>query len=84
MKKAISETQTQCLCAAMQYGALVRYVGGFWSYDGVKRDHNGNPVYFFGASTVDGLVKRGRLEYTTWQEGRKGKFPIGAKIKEPS
>lgn len=61
-------------------GALVRYVGGYWARAGAERDHNGVPVDHAGTATVEALVRRGRLKYTEWKEGRGGKFPVRAEV----
>jgi hypothetical protein len=56
-------------------GALVRWPGGFW----YAVDQQGSG-YSFGTPTVQALVSRGVAEYTEWQEGRNGKFPIRADV----
>lgn len=78
----ISATMAACLAMASERGKLVRYVGGYWSFAKAPRDHNGHPTEYFGTSTVDGLVKRKRLAYCEYQPGRKGEFPIAAKLVE--
>jgi hypothetical protein len=65
-------------------GRLVRYVGGYWSFENAPKTWRGNPVEYAGSNTIDALVRRGRLEYTEWKEGRKFRFPIAVKIKEPT
>ncbi|MDF2434757.1 MAG: hypothetical protein JWP44_4388 [Mucilaginibacter sp.] len=56
-------------------GSVYRHPGGHWrrskTWDGDS----------FGASSVEALVKRGVAEYTDWQEGRNGRFPIRATLK---
>ncbi len=82
MKTEISAPMAICLAMAHDHGGkLVRYIGGYWSWEHApKHQHNGNPVEYAGTSTVEGLVKRGRLKYTEWKEGRGGKFPIAAEL----
>ena len=55
---------------------LIRYPGGFWADDGWKHDD-----VWFNTSTIEALVKRGLIEYTTWKEGKRGgSFPIECKL----
>lgn len=65
--------------AASHGGYLIRYPGGYWTYQGVKR-WSGIPEWCVGTTTVEALVKRGALEYVGWQQGRRGKFPTKAAI----
>jgi hypothetical protein len=74
-KDWITDNMVACIAYADRLGALTRHPGGYW----------GAPKYerygvWFSTSTVDALVKRGRLIYTAWKDGRKGRFPIEAKI----
>lgn len=55
-------------------GEIHRHPGGFWR---AKDTWNGDS---FGTSTIEALVARGLLQYSQWQEGRNGRFPIAAKI----
>lgn len=55
-------------------GSIDRHPGGFWRCEPLGG-------YSFGTSTIEGLVKRGIAEYTQWQEGRSGRFPIRATLK---
>ncbi len=64
-----------------QHGAIERYQGGYWNRPGCKN-------YFeysadcFSPSTIDGMAKRGVIEYTEWKVGSGGnRFPIEAKLK---
>lgn len=57
---------------------LVRFPGGYWAAEG-WHSYNGA---FFGTSTVQALVTREVAEYTAWKDGRSGKFPIEATLKE--
>lgn len=80
-KDEITATMAIGLALAMENGGrLVRYVGGYWAAERAPRNHNGIPIDHVGTPTVEGLVKRGRLEYTEWKEGRGGKFPIVAEF----
>lgn len=60
-------------------GKLERYPGGYW------REPNWQPGAYvygqevsqsFGTSTVEGIVRRGRGQYTLWKDGKNGKFPV--------
>jgi hypothetical protein len=61
-------------------GKIVRHQGGYWTQPGaVHRGIIGNPFdWWLGTPTVEGLVRRGELEYTEWRDGSKGRFPIAA------
>ena len=59
-------------------GCIYRHPGGYWGSANFKLYES------FGTSTVEGLVRRGVAEYTEWQEGRNGRFPIRATLKEKS
>jgi hypothetical protein len=77
MKTKISPEMKRCLdwietCG----GTITRYPGGFWYPDG-----DGRPS--FGTTTIEALVKRGKLEYCDWKESHGRKFPIKAKVANP-
>lgn len=61
---------------------LVRYPGGFW----YKADQPWSEYRWksFGATTVEGLVRRGAAEYSEWRtDGRSGhKFPVRVTMKD--
>lgn len=60
-------------------GKIVRHQGGYWTAPGPVSWNGGRPEgWYLGTSTVDGLVRRGELEYTEHREGRGGRFPIAA------
>ncbi len=62
---------------------LVRLPGGFWTHVGAK--WNGSaPEWYAGTTTIEALVKRGRMTYSAWQERRKnrGRFPVEASVTE--
>jgi hypothetical protein len=61
-------------------GTFWRHPGGYWGSERFY-DHHG---VWFGTSTIEALVKRGVAEYSAWQEGRNGRFPIQAKLKDQS
>ncbi len=82
MKKGeITPTMQKAVEFIRQHGSIVRYQGGYWNRPGCAN-------YFeysagsFGTATVDGLAIRGVIEYTEWKDGRNGRFPIAAKLKE--
>ena len=56
-----------------QGGELKRYPGGYWAGEEWKSE-------YFGTNTVHGLVLRGAAEYSEWQDGRNGRFPIRIKL----
>lgn len=81
MGKEISATMAIGLGYAHDHGGkLIRYVGGYWSWEGVSRNHNGAPVEYVGTPTIEALVSRGRMKYTEWKAGRNGRFPIAVEI----
>lgn len=62
-------------------GHLIRYPGGFWMRPDLEvGNHTWLQDTWFGTTTIQALVARGELEYTKWQEGRNGRFPIEASI----
>lgn len=72
----LSKTMLECLKSCRGWGGSIhRHPGGYWGASAFKLHES------FGTSTIEGLVKRGELEYTEWQEGRNGRFPIRATIK---
>lgn len=67
--------------AAKFGGKLIRMPGGFWTHEGCKIESGTNmPMWHVGTSTVVALVSRNKLEYSAWQPGRKGPFPIEARL----
>jgi hypothetical protein len=72
----LSKTMLECLKSCRGWGGTIhRHPGGYWGASAFKLYES------FGTSTVEGLVKRGELEYVKWREGRSGRFPIAATIK---
>ena len=70
MAEQFSPTMRAAIDLALEHGngipadaVLIRFPGGFWSYRG-WRLHEGK---WFGATTIEALVKRGAGEYTKWQ-----------------
>lgn len=81
MQPELSATMAACLAAAYEHGGrLVHFVGGYWSWPDCPRDHNGVPVEHFGTSTVQGLIRRERLAYSQWRDGRHQRFPVEATV----
>lgn len=73
----ISATMAAALAMAHEHGGtLTRYQGGFWSWSGAPRDHNGIPVEWFNTSTIEALVKRRRLQYSEYKQGHRHRFPV--------
>ena len=79
--KPLSLTMQSALAHACNHGAkLIRFPGGFWAAEGWVL-HQGR---WFGTSTVEALVARGRMEYTKWQAGKRGRFPVEASVAQIS
>lgn len=77
-KLQVSRSMQQCIDSMKTHGnSIERFPGGFWRCE----PHGG---YSFGTSTVEALITRGIAEYTKWQEGRNGSFPIKATLKADS
>jgi len=77
MKANTEITATMVLCLDFiqrkNKGIIIRHQGGYWSSANFQLGHS------FGTSTIEGLVKRGRLRYTHWKESAGGRrFPIQA------
>ena len=73
----ISATMAAALALAMEHGGkLSRHSGGYWSYAGWR---HGNGEYF-GTTTIESLVARGRLRYSQWRDGRSGQFPVEVEV----
>ena len=81
----LTPTMKNVLATAMRHGGtLERHQGGYWSYQGCRLyPHNGAPEWYASTPTVEALVKRGEMEYSKWQVGKKGKFPIEADVVGP-
>lgn len=74
----LSKTMRECVeRMRANDGSIDRHPGGFW-----RSAPTGG--YWFGTSTVEALVARGVAEYTLWQDGRSGRFPIRAVLKSSS
>ena len=70
----LTSVMRQCVAGMRQYNNMIdRYPGGFW-----RCGSTGGLT--FGTSTVEALVGRGIAEYTEWRDGRKGRFPIRARL----
>lgn len=77
MSKPITATMAACMAYAHEHGGTIhRYEGGRWAKPGWS--WNGEK---FNASTVQGLVDRGEMEYSEWKQGKRSRFPIKATIK---
>lgn len=75
----LSSTMAAAMQHAEEHGCLVRQPGGAWVAPKDADDWSWGRVRF-GASTVNGLVKRGLLLYVEHKIGRSGRFPIRAAI----
>lgn len=60
---------------------LVRLPGGYWTHAGAKMNGS-SPEWWCGTTTIEALVKRGKLTYSAWQERRnnRGRFPVEASV----
>lgn len=82
---ALTGTMRAAVVFAHQRGdELVRFPGGFWSHAGWRQsegvaDFRVRDDRWFGASTVQALVKRGAMEYTE-HAGSASKFPVRARL----
>lgn len=78
MTTKITATMAAALAMAHEHGGkLVRHAGGYWTWEGCPRDC-GRFLDWVGTPTVEGLVKRGRLEYSEFRDGSHGRFPVAA------
>ena len=74
----LSETMQTCVNWMLMHGdSIHRHPGGFWW----EQDPASNYRSGFGTATVHALVSRGVAQYTEWQDGRNGRFPIKATLK---
>ena len=84
MKSAETEKLSPTMLSALDYAKahgnkIHRFPGGFWAANGWG-GANSDP-FWYGASTIEALVKRGKMEYTVWQNrSGGGKFPIEATV----
>ena len=74
---ALTPTMSDCLKYARDHGPLRRlrkkWETEFWCAEG-------RPVPRFHSSTLLGLVNRGLMEWTEWDEGRR--FPVVVRVRE--
>lgn len=76
-ERALSKTMEDAFAAMTEAGSLERLPGGFWSAPGCPRhSHNGVPIVYWGASTINALVDRGVAKFANFKEGRNFRFPI--------
>ena len=77
MESELSATMQKALAFAKRNnGVLTRHPGGFWAHENLN-PHGEN----YGTPTIEGLVKRGKMTYTKWQErDPRPAFPIEATI----
>lgn len=73
----LSKTMRDLIKAMIGNGGIVtRAPGGFWHCGGY------GTVPTWGTSTVHALVRRGVALYSEWTDGRNGRFPVAACLKE--
>lgn len=80
MSDQLSATMAIVLAETIDHGGkLERHAGGYWTYPGCPRSWTRHD-WSAPTTTIEALVRRGKLEYTEWRDGRKGKFPIAASV----
>lgn len=57
-------------------GEVYRHPGGFWG----RREGYGYLQHSFGTSSVEAIVTRGVAAYTEWKDGKRGRFPVVARL----
>jgi hypothetical protein len=62
-------------------GKLIKFSGGYWTFPDCPRS-GGLPTEYYGTTTIEALVRRGRLQYTEWINGRRLRFPVVASLTE--
>jgi hypothetical protein len=68
----LSPTMLDCVKYTRTHGGILhRFPGGYWANLDWKHGE-----LSFGTRTAEALVTRGVAEYSDWQEGRNGRFPI--------
>jgi hypothetical protein len=79
----ISATMRMAVLVTRERGKLVRFPGGYWSYEGCPWD-GATPQTYFGTTTIQGLVRRGVLRYSQWRRKSRqhGEFPVEAVLDE--
>ncbi len=79
-KTELTPTMKDALHQIYCHGGMVeRRPGGYWTWPQCL-SNGGVPLTYYGTTTIEALVTRGKLEYTNHQTGRRGSFPIGAKV----
>lgn len=75
VKPVLSETMQSLVDFIGKGGTIARFPGGYWAHP--SWTYNNGP--WWGATTVEALVKRKVAAYTKHQQGRNGhEFPIEA------
>lgn len=77
----LSKTMIACLAYVHEHGGKIhRHQGGFWAHANWKNDRT--DLVWFGATTIEALVKRGQLAYDLWAQNNRGTgtFPVRAAI----
>jgi hypothetical protein len=83
IKRPMTATMAATLADIIDKGGkLVRRQGGYWTEPGAAhRGIIGHPYDWWASTpTIEGLVRRGELEYADWRDGSKGRFPIEVRI----
>ena len=82
-RDALSPEMKRVLDHAIENGGvLVRYPGGYWTHRNCEWAGTA-PAWYVGTTTIEALVKRGRLTYSKWQPSRRGEFPIEVSAPPP-
>lgn len=66
----------RCLAIVRETGCIVRYPGGFWQKSNVSSP--GPPDDAVGTGTIQALVSRDLLIYTSYKSGPSGCFAVTA------
>ena len=80
-KKSLTATMAIALATTVEHGGkLIRHQGAYWTWPDCPRGSDGRLQEWFGTTTIDALVDRGRMKYVTYKEGRGTRFPIVAEV----
>jgi hypothetical protein len=71
VKKLSATMQAAFNYAVANGNRILRFPGGYWAREGWQPHE-----LSFGTTTIDALVFRGVAQYTDFQEGRSGRFPV--------
>jgi hypothetical protein len=81
-KTDLSPTMKSTLHEIYSHGGIVeRRPGGYWTWPQCP-SNGGVPLVYYGTTTINALVDRGKMKYTAHKESsrRAGSFPIEAQV----